>query len=252
MNLISLFKSFHAKAIVSKYPPSARVLFDALLFDFNARYWPEHCIYSERALSELTGLSKTTTHEALSYLAQRGHLNVRTSKRQTVIRITDQPTNERPITDQSPTDSRPITDQSPTDSRPMADQPSGLSIARVRKDTDLRQDKDKITSDVARARTDSVDVESRLVTTWRDNNGAPVTAELLSYLSVLVARYGVDRTDEIIRSASDNYGGQFSMTPAFLRKHVQILEGGSKRGKVVDIHQPFKQPDTRRDSEFGL
>lgn len=246
MNLMVQFKAFHSRATVNKYPPSVRVLYDALLFDFNGKYWPEHCIYSQRGLSELTGLSKTAARDALIFLSQHGLLKVRSANRQTVIRVI-----ELDEGDQLLTDNRPITDRLLTDSRPIADRPSGLSIARTREDTDkdLRHDK---TVDVARARTDTVDADGELVKTWRDNNGAPVTAELLSYLAVLVNKYGAARTDEIIRSASDNYGGQFSMTPAFLKKHVEILEGGRKRGKVVQLPSEYKKPDTRFDSEFGL
>ena len=253
MNLMELFKSFHARAIVNKYPPSVRALYDALLFDFNAKYWPEHCIYSERALGEMAGLSKTTTHEALCYLAERGHVTVRTGKRQTVIRLVD--TGNRRATD-----NRPIADQSPTDSRPIADQPSGLSITRTRKDTDIRQDNNTVT-DGARARTDTVNADDGLVAVWLENHGAYVTAELLSYLSTLVNRFGRERTEELIRSAARKFGGGYRMSPDFLQKHVAILEGGSTRDKVVPINtrrekpavnQQYAQPDTRYDAEFGL
>lgn len=248
---MELFKSFHARAIVNKYPPSVRALYDALLFDFNAKYWPEHCIYSERALGEMAGLSKTTIHDALCYLAERGHVTVRTGKRQTIIRLVD-------TDNKRATDSRPIADQSPTDSRPIADRPSGLSITHTRKDTDIRQDITS-TTDSARARTDTVNADDPLVELWLDNNGAPVTAELLSCLSMLANRFGRERAGELIRSAASNYGGNYRMTPDFLKKHVKIHEGGSTRDKVVPINarrgainQKYARPDTRYDAEFGL
>lgn len=130
-------------------------------------------------------------------------------------------------------------------------QSDGVPIIRVREDLKTL---DKADMRTARARTDCVDTESALVKTWRDNNGAPVTAELLSYFAVLVDKYGVERTDELIKSAANHYGGQYSMTPAFLRKHVEISEGGMTRGKsnVVSIRQRYQSPDTRFDSEFGL
>ena len=196
---------------------------------------------TDRELSELTQLTRPTITRAKQILKNRGLIDFKSDAK-----------NPRVGTRyELKIFTRRVSQSLSQSLSQSVSQSDGVPIIRVREDL-----KTLDTSDMrsARARTDSVDTESALVKTWRDNNGAPVTAELLSYFAVLVDKYGVERTDELIKSAANHYGGQYSMTPAFLRKHVEISEGGTSRDKsrVVPIRQGYRAPDTRFDSEFGL
>ncbi len=87
MGLIDLFKEFHSQATVKAYPASARVLYDTLLYEFNAAYWQEELVFSERELSRLTGLANATLHRAVKYLADRGHIKTWHAKKGTIIKL---------------------------------------------------------------------------------------------------------------------------------------------------------------------
>ena len=76
MSLINLFKEFHSEAIQQEFPPSARVLFDTLLYKFNEAFWQGELVLSERDLVQLTSLPKTTVNEAKRYLASRHIINI--------------------------------------------------------------------------------------------------------------------------------------------------------------------------------
>lgn len=244
MNLIELLKKFHAKAVVNKYPPSVRVCYGTIVLDMNAKYWPEHCIYSERGLSDLTCLPKATVHKALSYLAERGLINVRKTKQGTLIRLVDATDNasNHAVTTEEPPSNHKVTTSAVCNTRPRID---------------LDADTDFISIDSSRARTDCVNVDSGLIELWIANKGASVTAELLSYLSALVNRHGEDWVANAIRTAASEYGGSFYMSLKYFRERiVPRLEGGITRGKVVPISRQvatgFNKPDTRFDKELGI
>lgn len=90
MSYLDLLKEFHSRAIAEVYPPSARVLYEGLLYDFNAAYWKPELIYSERELSKLTGLSPATVHRAIKFLSDRGIIKTWRTRNKTVVKLLSQ------------------------------------------------------------------------------------------------------------------------------------------------------------------
>ena len=102
MSLIDLFKDFHHDAIQQEFPPSARVLFDTLLYKFNEAFWTDELVLSERDLTQLTSLPKTTLNEAKHFLASRHIIKVTQFKNKTAYSLNStffSQTERRPVSD---------------------------------------------------------------------------------------------------------------------------------------------------------
>ena len=227
MSFIDLFKEFHGDATERAFPPSARVLYDQLLYEFNARYWKEEILMSERELSRLSGLTAATTHRAIQFLCETGYLKTKKAKRGTVFKLTSTKVpNSGAIVEQSWSNSEATAEQTQSD--------FWNSNIRARKDLkteDIKtKEKERAGACEKILEWDS-DIEERLTKLWRENNGCRVTAELLSYFQTLVEKHGAQWTQDAIKFASAKYGGSYwDMTLDFLRKRVAEMEGAKANG----------------------
>lgn len=246
MSFIDLFKEFHSDATEREFPPSARVMYDQLLYEFNARYWKEEILMSERELSRLSGLTATTTHRAVQFLCETGYIKTKKAKRGTIFKLTSDKVTQN--------DSEAIVKQSRSNSGATVEQTwgdFGNSNIRVRKDIE-----DKKIKDISvRARAFDVltnwnsEIEELLTKLWRENNGCRVTAELLSYFQTLVEKHGLEWTKDAIKFASAKYGGSYwDMTLDYLRKRVAEMEGGSTNGSRQP--NPKVAPITSKPPEY--
>ena len=106
MGMYELIKEFRSKAGEQDTPPSVKLLYYELVFEFNKNYWKTDLAYSERELSILTGLSKTAINNAIKYLSEHGFIKVTKSNgRRTKFQIKSDhfPTSNRPVSDHFPT-----------------------------------------------------------------------------------------------------------------------------------------------------
>lgn len=127
MNLIDLFREFHRDAIQQEFPTGARVLFDTLLFKFNEAFWVDSLAFSERDLIQLTGLKKTTLHEAKHFLTARHIIKCTKAKGKTFYSLGEKYSIA----------ARPLADHSPTKERPLG----VISYERTRKDVKTEKEK---------------------------------------------------------------------------------------------------------------
>ena len=73
MGLIELFRDFHTQAVEGRFLASARALYNFFLGELNKRFWTtEQLTYSERELADKAGMAKTTLHDAVKFLCDRG------------------------------------------------------------------------------------------------------------------------------------------------------------------------------------
>lgn len=201
MSLIDLFKEFHSRAIVDVYPPSARALFDTFIYDFNAAFWPEERVYSERELSRLTGLTPATTHRSLKFLADHGHIKTKSSKRGTIVKLTGVTwsTNEAPMKHQRSTCEAPVK------------HPDAVPNIRAREDVKTLDKSSLLLNAGASACVNRNSVEDALDALqdyWEGTlRGGRLTFEHLSEIQALVESHGFDWVKAAMKEASDVNGG---------------------------------------------
>ena len=236
MGFIDLFKDFHREAIRQEFPTSARVLYDILLYEFNGRYWTEEIGFSERDLSVLTGLSAATVHRAVKFLSDRNFIKTRRAKHGTAFKLLGENVPEEM---KQPRSSNEAVVKQERSSNEAVETNSNI---RVREDVKTLDIQSSVRSTRACAPVNwNAETEQMLTALWLDNNGARVTFELLSYFQALVEKHGVDWTAAIIREAANAYGGEYLMSPKYLRGCVERkLKGGDNRVRVGD------QPRTAR------
>lgn len=227
MSFIDLYRELHADKIQQEFPPSSRVLIDTLIGEFNSARWIDSLVFSERDLVRLTGLKKTTLHEAKHFLTARGYIKCTPFKNKTRYSLGDKLTERlnRPIGDRQPTTNRPTGDRLPT----TFENPNIHACEDVK-----TQDNQSVGQSCVRARAFNWDVatEEQLTALWVENRGAGVTAELLSYLRFMVEKHGTAFTDELIREMAGALKGD-RMTLNFLRGcYKRKLEGGDKNARV--------------------
>lgn len=270
MSFIDLFKEFHSDATEREFPPSARTMYDQLLYEFNARYWQEEILMSERELSRLSGLTVATTHRAVQFLCENGYIKTKKAKHGTIFKLTsDKVPNREAIVKQSWSDSEAIVEQKRSNSEAEVEQQRsdfGNSNIRTRKDVedfkDLEdlKDKDIIHSinqtERAHAFNWNVEIEEKLTALWLDNCGAGVTIELLSHLRYIVEKHGVLFAEELIREMAGSLKGD-RMTLNYLRGcYKRKVEGGSTNVRVAQQSRNNRPNvlafvDGRTASDFG-
>lgn len=226
MSFIDLYNGLHSEVTQQGFPPSARVLIYTLVGEFNSARWADSLVFSERDLICLTGLKKTTLHEAKHFLTSRRVITCKPFKNTFTYSLGDDLKSllSRPVGDQKPTIYRPVGDHLPT-----AFENSNIR-ARVEVEDIKTKEKERAGACEKIPEWDS-DIEERLTKLWRENNGCRVTAELLSYFQTLVEKHGAQWTQDAIKFASAKYGGSYwDMTLDFLRKRVAEMEGGNANG----------------------
>ena len=110
MGMFELVKEFRSFTEGKDTPPSVKLLYYELLFEFNDNFWKTDLAYSERELSILTGMSKTAINKAINLLSDYGFIKVvRSHGRRTKFRLKSDhvPTCEKPLNDHKKTKKRP-------------------------------------------------------------------------------------------------------------------------------------------------
>ena len=224
MGLIELFKGFHSRAVEQEFPPSARVLYLTLLGEFNAAYWKDELAFTESELSGLTGLRKTTVHEAKEFLASRHFIKTWKKKRVTIFKLLgDQvPTSERPSSDRQPTDERPKSDQTPTDAHL-------LTRAKDVKDVSNIQDiKTEITDTATAHARGFLSVNSAEVqNAWRQCAGENLTGGAAYGLIELENVYGTQAVVDAIFEA-DRANTRERISFNFVKKVLENMVSGKE------------------------
>ncbi len=233
MSLIDLFKEFHSRAIVYAYPLSVRALFDTILYDFNAAFWPEERVYSERELSRLTGLSAGTIHRALKFLSDRGHIKTHSTKRGTVVKLLEHPRS---------TDEAPV--EHPRSTREAV---GGSSTIRAREDVKtsdfktLREPESR-----ARARA-AAPVNESVFDTWANEMHRPLGASERYELADLEEEFGTEKIKAAIVATRQKFHW------ATFANFKTVLKGDNHRAKSGNTgNSSVNATSGERISELGL
>lgn len=233
---ISLFKEFHSQAVEGEYPASARALYTFFLGEINARYDQTYTLtYSERELSKLTGLAKTTLHDTVKYLSDRGWIKTHTSKN----KQTKYYTINRPP-------SRPVAEQSPTDSE--------NSILHVRdrlkdfKDFKEEEKKEKR----VREKTDQLttifrNLDKNIRAEWIKANGEELNIGDAEDLIALQKKYGAAKVAEkIIRLRKSRQSKRISI----LYLETALDDKGEKNGENESYADISRRENSKRDTSW--
>lgn len=212
MSLIDLFKGFHCEAIQQGYPPSARTLFDTLLYKFNANFWTDELVLSERDLIQLTSLPKTTLNEAKHFLASRHIIKVTQFKNKTAYSLNS--TFVSQVTDQSPTTNRPLADRS-------SENPNNACAIDVKK---LRQNQS-----IACEKVEELD---ELLDYWAKLDGGRLSFEHQSKLSALLKERGSAWLKAAMTETADANNNPRGLSPKFLFSVI------ARKGKVAAPEKP--------------
>lgn len=242
MDLFSLFKDFYSVAIVNKYPANVRGVYDSLLYDFNARFFPEHCIYTQRELSEMTGLSLSTLHRALKFLSERGHITVRSSKKGTVIRLR----NETPVEHKWNTNGTQGAAVGLVSYTPQAHAEVSNTNLKTKNEETKKEEE-------ARARVSEMDVQDL----WEYETGYALHGSIAYELESLEKTYGRESFHSALIKAM-----QSSTSPklrfSYFKKVLENLnkpqttskKGGERNDNATENQRDYKQPDTSKDPDW--
>lgn len=196
MGMIDLFKGFHSEAIQQEFPPGARVLFDTLVYKFNEAYWADELVLSERDLVHLTGLKKTTLHEAKHFLTSRHLVERKVFKKKEAYSLGERM-------------KKLLSDQQATGKRPIGDRSEAMPIKRVREDVKT-PDNDSMDGASACELDEVVDY-------WeRDLRGGVLSFEHQSQIAVYLSQKGAPWLRAIMAEASAANGNNRGLTPKFL------------------------------------
>lgn len=244
MDLFSLFKEFYSVAIVNKYPANVRGVYDSLLYDFNARFFPEHCIYTQRELSEMTGLSLEPLHRALKFLAQRGHIKVKASKKGTVIRLCEEcQTQAKHEPNMSQTQGEAVGLVSYTAQ-------AHAEVSNTNLKTKNEETKD---DDDARARVSEMDVQDL----WEYETGYALHGSIAYELESLEKTYGRESFHTALIKAMKSKDSS-KLKFSYFQKVLENLnkpkptseKGGEKNDNATENQRGYKQPDTSKDPDW--
>lgn len=250
MSLIDMFKEFHHTAIQQEFPPSARCLFDTFLYKFNEAFWIDSLVLSERDLIRLTGLKKTTLHEAIHFLTSRYIIERKPFKNKFMFSLGDEMT--RLLLKEQPTTNRPVTDQSATINRPLSDQsPTGLARSQIRAREDVKTSDVKTFPPPPPARACDTSELDLLIEYWDGElHGGRLIPEAQSQIEVWLAHHKFEWVKEVMREAALANGKRQGVDFKFLKKCVEFkenqktrptLKGGEKRGASGEMH--YAEPE---------
>lgn len=247
MGMIDLYNGFHCEAIQREYPPSARVLFDTFIYQFNAAFWIDKLVFSERELTQMTGLKKTTLHEAKHFLTSRHILECRQVKGRTAYSLGPEMTKlllkKRSPVETQPTTNRPPTDQQATSRRPPADRFSRLgSISSFNQcGKDIKTEDVKTfspTASAARAR--DTQVLDDIIEYWEESRFGRLDFEMMSELKVLLDRHGAEALREAMKNAKFANGKPQGVSFAFFKKVLDNMlkaKGGERHGRTDTVER---------------
>ena len=240
MDLFSLFKEFYGVAIVNKYPANVRGVYDSILYDFNARFFPEHCIYTQRELSDLTGLSLEPLHRALKFLAERGHIKVKASKKGTVIRL--------PNTSQTQAKHKPNTSQTQGEADGLVSYTAQAHASNTN-NNNLKTEKPEEEEEERASAQDIKDAKDL----WVKEIGRPILAGDLRDLGALYAQYGRESLLIALTKARRATGNNFGIN--YLQKVLEDQNKpkttSKKGGERNDKSPEYEQPDTSKDPDLS-
>lgn len=241
MNLIDLFKEFHSRAVVCAYPLSARVLYFTLLGDFNAAYFPEERVYSERELSGLTGLSPEPVHRALKFLADRGHIKTKKTKRGTVIQL---------CTCQAPAKHEPSTCQAPA-----KQSISLISYTQNQDEKTKKEEEESAGASESKLVTDSTEMDVHDL--WEHETGFALHGSVAYELESLEKTYGRESFHSaLIKAVQSNTANRLNFN--YFKKVLENLnkpkptskKGGERNDNATENQRGYKQPDTSKDPDW--
>lgn len=248
MSFIDLYRELHADKIQQEFPPSSRVLIDTLIGEFNSARWIDSLVFSERDLVRLTGLKKTTLHEAKHFLTAREYIKCTPFKNKTRYVLGDKLKEwlNRPAGDRLPTSNRPLTDRLPTTFE--------NSNIHARDKTEDLKTKDLSAPATARARAPvNYDID-KLVERWESSEAfGKIDMLIVAKLTALLKTYSVDEIlsamDKAILSNDNRRGINYNYFEAILKggdNHVQ-----RKRAKVVALdEQRYAVPERTGDEPW--
>ena len=249
MGLIDLFKEFHHDAIQQEFPASARVLFDTLTYKFNAAFWIDSLVFSERDLTKMTGLKKTTLHDAKHYLTSRHLIECKPFKGKTRYSLGDWA--QKLLLkghEMQPTTNRPLADQLPTTSRPLADHP----YYHAGEDFKTLDSTTTTTATACAGDTQEIDL---LIEYWEQSRFGRLDFELISELELLRKRYGAAEVkaamDAAKRANGKPQGVSFDFFKAVLEnRHKPKQAKQAKKGQVVAVEPKYSIPVDKGDEPW--
>ena len=217
--LIELFKDFHSQAVEGKYPASSRALYYFFIGELNRRYWAtDELSYSERELADLVGLSKSSIHDAIKFLSDRGYVKTARNKQKTR-------TFFKILTAQSTvTSCRPDDDQMAT----SLERPKYAYAEDVKDVKDVKT----LQKNKESARAKNFDeLDSNIRHAWIQSVGEAPFGGFAEDLLDLQKSYGVEKVVKAIEYARRHLQSE----KVTIAQISSILKGSGKRGKIVEF-----------------
>ena len=208
MSLIDLFKEFHREAIQQEFSPSSRVLFDTLLYEFNKAFWIDELAFSERDLIQMTGLKKTTLHEAKHFLTSKHFIKCTPFKKKTAYSLGE---GFKKIL---ATSNRPVTDQQATSNRPVGFVSYTRDAGEDNKTEDIKTNNN---DDGAGANANEMD---ELLEYWEAQGGGRLTFEHQAEIAVWLSKKGLLWLKEAVKTAANANNNPRGMSFNFLKAIV--------------------------------
>ena len=220
-----------------------------MLGEFNDAFWIDSLVFSERDLIKITGLKKTTLHEAKHFLTSRHVIKCKLFKNKTAYSFDGDIAKILAATTK-----RPLTDQSPTTNRPVADQFGVLPNTHEREDVKTEDVKTEFNG-YANAHANSQGLDT-VLEYWSDElGGGRLTFEHQSKLVVFIERYGVEWVKAAMDEAADVNHDRYGVKPKLLfailgnkakpKQQLRLLKGGERNGR-----KPVVESDPRSEFVF--
>lgn len=242
MGTIDLFREFHNDAIQREFTPSARVLFDVLLFQFDAINWTvDSLAFSERDLVQMTGLKKTALHDAKHFLSSRHIIQCHNSKKGSFFKIVQKPKQLQPTTNRPPDDHHYHYSTPGSSTKGCSFVVTTHEYEKQTNNSDDVMSMDvsygiRPTENSENSKSDEKSDElDELMEYWKNElHGGRLTFEHISRLEVLVDEKGIDWVRDKMREASDANKDPWGISPKFLfgviefRQNLEKSEKGKK------------------------
>lgn len=236
MGMYELIKEFRSQTEGQDLPPSARLLYYELIFEFEESCWKTELAYSERELSILTGFSKTAINNAITKLKEFGYIKaIQSHGRRTKFKITsDHFKNlERTVFDQSQSKKLP----NPLLSIPKIQlEEKKVRILGKEKNNNITNNKS------AGAREGASQISDELNRCWIENVGENPRGGVYIKLLEAEQKYGTEKVVDAVNTAAI-YNKEPRLSFAYVLK---IIENTQTKGAV----QSGRNPQTSTDGDY--
>lgn len=253
MSLIDLFKEFHRDAIQQEFPPSARVLYDTLLYKFNEAFWIDKLVLSERDLTQLTGLSPASVHRAKHFLASRQIIKCTPFKNKTSYSLGEA------VMKQLRSSNEAVMKQSWSSREAVG----GSSYIRVREDVKTLDVKTSPLPTDTTARvcapvnrnSEEADLDA-IVDRWQELRFGRLNIEMVSELELLLKKHGFDKINRAMTEAAESNGKSQGVSFKFFKAVLEntgkpTQKAGEKRAKQQGFITYKPDPDIVYPWELG-